>query len=311
MTLASNQTITGQKTFSNNITIDGSLTMSGNGSLKFPRAPINGAGNQYSTYHCISAGSGYSTTSGDNGMKLICCDQTDAATGMGQDLGKGTTIANTPAWNYDTWLVGGKNGDAATNGYISFGFHTYHNTDYDRVSYINAIGDFYTRGNIYSNNKKAVTLASDGTANYIPKFTDINTIGNSNITDDGTIITLGKSTIIKASSSNYREGLRILPIADDGWALTFYSANASSTAGTNDGGWLVGRRGADGTIAGKKGDFTIEEQNSNGANLTIHKDCGGATLIGPLTLRNTDTTKTTKATFEYNAIDKCIDVTFT
>jgi hypothetical protein len=43
---------------------------------------------------------------------------------------------------------------------------------------------------------------------------------------------------------------------------------------------LIGRRGAVGSISGAIGDFTIEEQSSTGANLTIHKNSGGATLQG-------------------------------
>jgi hypothetical protein len=119
----------------------------------------------------------------------------------------------------------------------------------------------------------------NGTTNKIAKFTGANSVGDSNISDDGSIITLGKSTTIKASSSSYREGLRILPASDNGWALTFYSNLTGSASGTHVGGWLVGKRGAAGTY-GAIGDFTIEDNGSNGLGLTLHKNNGGATLYG-------------------------------
>jgi hypothetical protein len=83
--------------------------------------------------------------------------------------------------------------------------------------------------------------------------------------------------VVRGNGSSYNEGIRILP-ASNGWSNVFFSAN-QTLSDTHDGGWLIGRRGAAGTV-GAVGDFTIEEQNSNGSNLTIHKDSGGATLKG-------------------------------
>lgn len=84
--------------------------------------------------------------------------------------------------------------------------------------------------------------------------------------------------VVRGNGSSYNEGIRILP-ASNNWSNIFFSAN-TSLSGEHDGGWLIGRRGAAGAIAGAIGDFTIEEQSSGGANLTIHKDSNGATLQG-------------------------------
>ena len=121
-----------------------------------------------------------------------------------------------------------------------------------------------------------------GTVNKVPKFIGVNTINNSNITDDGATITLGTKVVVQGNGSSYNEGIRILP-ASNGWSNVFFSAN-TTVSGEHDGGWLIGRRGAAGGICGAIGDFTIEEQSSSGANLTIHKDGGGATLQGKMTV---------------------------
>ena len=73
-----------------------------------------------------------------------------------------------------------------------------------------------------------------GTANYVPKFTGANSIGNSSIIDS-TDITLNKSTIINDDGNgNYTDGLRINPVRNNAWAITYYSAVAGSTSGTHD-----------------------------------------------------------------------------
>lgn len=77
-------------------------------------------------------------------------------------------------------------------------------------------------------------------------------------------------------ADSYNEGIRINR-ATNGWADIVLGGVADSNNGTADGVWIVGRRGAQGSY-GNVGDFTIEEQGSNGYGLTIHKDLGGATL---------------------------------
>jgi hypothetical protein len=96
-----------------------------------------------------------------------------------------------------------------------------------------------------------------GTVNKVPKFIGVNTINNSNITDDGATITLGTKVVVQGNGSSYNEGIRILP-ASNGWSNVFFSAN-NTVSGEHDGGWLIGRRGAVGNICGAIGDFTIEE----------------------------------------------------
>jgi hypothetical protein len=101
--------------------------------------------------------------------------------------------------------------------------------------------------------------------------------------------------VVKGNGSSYNEGIRILP-ASNGWSNIFFSAD-TSTSGNHVGGWLIGRRGAAGSITGAIGDFTIEENNSNGSNLTIYKNGGGAHLRGPFSLSGliTTTSATTHA----------------
>lgn len=117
----------------------------------------------------------------------------------------------------------------------------------------------------------------NGTANKIAKFTGANSVGNSNITDDGATITLGTKVIVKCTGSSFNEGIRIIP-GSNGWSNIFFSKDTSDS-GSHIGGWLIGRRGQAGTY-GAAGDFTIEDANSSGKGLTLHKNNGGATLYG-------------------------------
>lgn len=72
---------------------------------------------------------------------------------------------------------------------------------------------------------------------------------------------------IKGNGASYNEGLRILP-ASNGWSNIFFSGD-DSLYNTHSGGWLLGRRGAAGTY-GDTGDFTIENNGSNGNGLTLY-----------------------------------------
>lgn len=78
-------------------------------------------------------------------------------------------------------------------------------------------------------------------------------------------------------SNSYNEGIRINQAAN-GWAEIMLGGAVDSNASTSDGAWIVGRRGATGNYGGAVGDFTIEEQGSDGKGLTIHKDNGGISL---------------------------------
>ena len=89
----------------------------------------------------ISAGGGYSPNSGKYGVKLVCCDQPDCQTGMGQDL---TGLPN----GYELSIAGGRNA-AGNVGYISFAMHSVNSTEYDRLGYFDNGGNFYTKSQIY------------------------------------------------------------------------------------------------------------------------------------------------------------------
>ena len=117
----------------------------------------------------------------------------------------------------------------------------------------------------------------NGTVNKVAKFTGANSVGNSNITDDGSTITLGTKVIVKCTGSSFNEGIRIIP-GSNGWSNIFFSKDTSES-GSHVGGWLIGRRGQAGTY-GAAGDFTIEDANSTGKGLTLHQNNGGATLFG-------------------------------
>lgn len=143
-----------------------------------------------------------------------------------------------------------------------------------------------------------------GTANKVAKFTSANTIGDSDISD-GPYINLGKMTIINDSGrGNYSDGLRINPVRDNAWAITYYSAKAGSVDGTHDGGWLVGRMGAAGGV-GAVGDFSIEHNNSSAKGLTIHKTDASVSIHGPqIAISNQ------KIKFKHNTTDECLEILF-
>ena len=92
----------------------------------------------------ISAGGGYSTNTGKNGLKLLVCEQGDAHTGLGQDL------SGDP---YELSLVTTQNGN---NGIIAFCTHEASNwKSYTRQGYINTSGNFVARGDVYAGNSTA------------------------------------------------------------------------------------------------------------------------------------------------------------
>lgn len=153
---------------------------------------------------------------------------------------------------------------------------------------------------LYQGSNKVVD-STGGTENKISKFISANTIGNSNITDDGSTITLGTKIIVQGNGSSYNEGIRILP-ASNGWSNIFFSGD-TTTSGTHSGGWVIGRRGAAGAFSGDIGDFTIENNESNGSGLTLHKN-GNMTLYGNII------NIAKKVQLFYNSTDKSLDFIF-
>lgn len=86
--------------------------------------PTTSASNMTSNY--ISAGGGYSSGTGKYGVKILCCDQDNAQTGLGQDLGGLTG-------GYELSVVGGTS--SAGQGYISFVTHGVNSTSYRKLGY--------------------------------------------------------------------------------------------------------------------------------------------------------------------------------
>ena len=148
---------------------------------------------------------------------------------------------------------------------------------------------------------RVLALPSAGTTNKLLKFTGNYQANSSNITDDGSTITLGSKVVVQGNGGSYNEGIRILP-ASNGWSNIFFSGD-TSTSGTHSGGWLIGRRGAAGNFAGDIGDFTIENDESNGNGLTLHKN-------GNMTLRGNTINIAKKVQLFYNSSDKSLDFIF-
>ena len=90
------------------------------------------------------------------------------------------------------------------------------------------------------------------------------------------LVKINTRLVVKGNGSSYNEGIRIVP-ASNGWSNIYFSDNKDETnhysTGTN--GWLLGRRGAAGSVAGATGDFTIECNNSTGVGLTLYAAGGG------------------------------------
>jgi hypothetical protein len=123
-----------------------SLTMSG--PISFSAASENGTASS----HYVSAGGGYSANSGKYGIKILCCDQFDAQTGLGQDL----TGLN---GGYELTVASGLHADGGY-GYISFATHTVNSKTYRQLGYFKdyfGTISFHVNGNIYSNGKTVAT----------------------------------------------------------------------------------------------------------------------------------------------------------
>lgn len=137
--------------------------------------------------------------------------------------------------------------------------------------------------------------------NNVVKLNSSKKFANSNITDDGTTITLNSKVTLVGTGGSYNEGLRILP-ASNGWSNIFLSGD-STLDGTHDGGWLIGRRGAASGI-GAVGDFTIENNASESKGLTLHKN-GDATIYGKQ-FRLADA----KVALQYDTTNECLNFVF-
>ena len=149
--------VAGTGRFTNNVICDKSLILS------------QASGNARKNY--ISAGGGYSFNSGKYGVKILCCDQPDAQTGLGQDCFGSS---------YELSVITTRNGN---NGRISFGYHYVDQTTYTRLGYFD-INGFVINGTL---NAGATTLNSLSVTNDA-------TIG-------GTLGVTGKSTLGELSAN--------------------------------------------------------------------------------------------------------------
>lgn len=128
-----------------------------------------GAGANNKT-HYLSAGPGYSANSGRYGLKVLVCDQSDAQTGLGQDL------VQTSGWTnaYNLCIAGGNS--PTDYGYISFVSHKVNSTTYRWLGgfYDNAGSvQFKVAGNIIATGAVTGGAASDGRLK-----TNINTLSD-------------------------------------------------------------------------------------------------------------------------------------
>ena len=110
------------------------------GAIKLTTGPgINNASNNY-----ISAGRGYSTGSGLNGIKLVATEQDDAISGIGQDcLGKAYELSICAALS------------TAGSGYITFCGHKVASpATYTELGFFDGIGNFKFNGSLVGVNGK-------------------------------------------------------------------------------------------------------------------------------------------------------------
>ena len=141
-----------------------------------------------------------------------------------------------------------------------------------------------------------------GTTGYHTKITGTNKVGNSLISDNGSVTTVHSRLVVEGNGSSYNEGIRVLPAANK-WSNIYFSAN-SNTTGNEDGGWLIGRRGAAGAKRGAEGEFTIEYDHSDGRGLTLHQN-GDATIYG-----SSFRIANQKASMQYDSTNECINFVF-
>lgn len=128
--------------------LTGSVTSNNNTHIQAGTSNVTGS-NSATNY--ISAGIGYSNTSGREGVKIVCCDQSDCVSGLGQDLGSnsGKTVNG-----YNFSIAGCNN--SSDKGSISFVTHVKGNTTYRELAYFDdnagtvkfdVLGTMYQNGN--------------------------------------------------------------------------------------------------------------------------------------------------------------------
>ena len=118
----------------------GTVSVAGTGGLYVPSGGISKpttSGNNI-TYNWISAGGGYGTGSGKSGLKLICCEQSDGTSGIGQDL---------TGLSYELCIAASES--TSNVAYITFAKHKLASpTSYTRLGHFDSSGNFNVIGTI-------------------------------------------------------------------------------------------------------------------------------------------------------------------
>ena len=154
----------------------------------------------------------------------------------------------------------------------------------------------------FNNKQNALTnpITGTGTTNYLPKFTGASALGNSNIQDSGSLVSIGVSTLINTGTVNQNttiSGNKVsMSRTSDAAEVVYFSKNtdlgAEGTANINGYNGIQFRtQGAETvklTIA-ENGAATFASSVTAGGDLTISRS-SNSTLIS--TIKNTDTTNT-------------------
>lgn len=126
-------------------------TMTGNAGIQYPTA--NGT---TKTGNFISAGGGYGTGSGKNGLKLLSFDSSDGQAGMGNDL---------TGYTYETTLAAAQ--DTSGNTHITFAKHAANSKTYTRLAEIDGSGNFNAKGQVKENGTRVYSPNNKPTADDI------------------------------------------------------------------------------------------------------------------------------------------------
>lgn len=122
----------------------------------------------------ISAGGGYSSSSGLNGVKVVSCDQSDCQSGLGQDL-------NPNNYPYDMCVVACN--DSTDKGHLSFVSHSITNSSRGPTTY-RELADFYDNAGTVTFDVKG-SILENGTA-LSSKYVSSSSSGMQLITSTGT-----------------------------------------------------------------------------------------------------------------------------
>ena len=139
----------------------------------------------------------------------------------------------------------------------------------------------------------AAGVGGSGTTNTLPKFTAASTIGNSNITDDGSLITLGSNSYVSTSLNpilRLNNTTNAVPTSNNIGEIQFYT-NDASTAGTGIKAFINAIGGAFGSAQGA----AILSFGTTGNNETNATERMRINEVGSVGIGTTSLTATTLA----------------